>query len=181
MSEDVISLIDYDTEVQNALRGVVKSVLTSAANEGLPGDHHFYIAFDTTAPGVLMPPYLLSRFPEEMTVVVQHEYWGLKVCADYFEIGLNFNQKPELLTIPFDAIVGFVDPSVQFALQFHGGEDGIDGDTVVDEDFELDLSEDISSIKESIKEDVSSDDSKADAASEKGGDNVVSLDFNRKK
>lgn len=180
MTEDVISLIDYDSEVQNALRGVVKSVLSSAAEEGLPGEHHFYIAFNTTAPGVLIPPYLLSRFPEEMTVVVQHEYWGLKVYDDYFEIGLNFNQKPELLTIPFDAIVGFVDPSVQFALQFHGG-DGIDGDTVVDENFEIDTDEDVAIIKESAKENPSSTVSEASTEPEKGGDNVVSLDFNRKK
>ncbi|RMB11752.1 SspB family protein [Eilatimonas milleporae] len=126
--------IDYDKKVQDALRQVVRSVLTEAARDGLKGTHHFYIAFKTQADGVSVPSHLMQRFPDEMTIVLQHKFWGLKVLEDRFEVGLSFNQKPEHLVIPFEAIVGFVDPSVQFALQFHddgsvNGEEGegIDG------------------------------------------------------
>ncbi len=111
--------IDYDSKVQNALRSVVRSVLIDTEKEGLAGEHHFYIAFKTQAEGVMIPDHLVSRFPDEMTIVLQHKYWGLKIFEDYFEIGLSFNQTPEHLTIPFAAVTGFVDPSVQFALQFH--------------------------------------------------------------
>lgn len=117
------SHIDYDAKVQDALRNVVKTVLKETAENGLQGDHHFYVAFKTQAEGVNIPPQLVSRFPDEMTIVLQHKFWGLTVHDDRFEIGLSFNQKPEHLEIPFDAIVGFVDPSVQFALQFHDDQD----------------------------------------------------------
>ncbi len=112
------SLIDYDAKVQEALRYVVKSVLTETAKDGMKGDHHFYIAFKTNFEGVDIPDHLIERFPDEMTIVLQHKFWGLKVEDTYFEVGLSFNHNPELLVIPFEAIVGFVDPSVQFALQF---------------------------------------------------------------
>ncbi|MEO0499004.1 MAG: ClpXP protease specificity-enhancing factor SspB [Pseudomonadota bacterium] len=113
------SLIPYDEYVPNALRGVVYLTLANIASEGaLPGKHHFYIAFKTRAPGVDIPPHLLERYPEEMTIVVQHRYWDLKVTREGFEIGLSFNQVPAKLAVPFDAVVGFVDPSVDFALQF---------------------------------------------------------------
>lgn len=117
------SHIDYDAKVQDALRSVVKNVLLDTAKDGLMGDHHFYIAFKTQAEGVNIPAHLVSRFPDEMTIVLQHKFWGLEIHDDRFEIGLSFNQKPEHLVIPFDAIVGFVDPSVQFALQFHDESD----------------------------------------------------------
>lgn len=117
------SHIDYDAKVQDALRSVVKNVLLDTARDGLMGDHHFYIAFKTQAEGVNIPAHLVSRFPDEMTIVLQHKFWGLEIHDDRFEIGLSFNQKPEHLVIPFDAIVGFVDPSVQFALQFHDESD----------------------------------------------------------
>ena len=113
------SHIDYDTRVQSALRSVVREVLRDTAEYGLQGDHHFYVAFKTQAEGVDIPAHLASRFPDEMTIVIQHKFWGLNVYDDHFEIGLSFNQKPEHLSIPFDAVLGFVDPSVQFALQFH--------------------------------------------------------------
>ena len=118
------SYIDYDAKVQDALRSVVKTVLKDAERDGLQGDHHFYVAFKTQADGVDIPAHLASRFPDEMTIVLQHKFWGLAVHDDRFEIGLSFNQKPEHLIVPFDAIVGFVDPSVQFALQFHDENDG---------------------------------------------------------
>lgn len=113
------SLIPYDEIVQESLRGVVRRVLADvAAGGGLPGAHHFFIAFRTRHPGVDMPKHLLERYPEEMTIVIQHRYWDLLVEDDHFEIGLTFNQVPAKLLIPWTAITGFVDPAVNFALQF---------------------------------------------------------------
>ncbi|MBS3961485.1 MAG: hypothetical protein KGZ61_06600 [Sandarakinorhabdus sp.] len=113
------SLIPYDEIVQDSLRGVVRRVLGDvAASGGLPGGHHFFIAFRTRYPGVDMPKHLLERYPDEMTVVIQHRYWDLAVEDDHFEVGLTFNQVPAKLHIPYRAISGFVDPAVNFALQF---------------------------------------------------------------
>jgi hypothetical protein len=113
------SLIPYDEIVQDALRQVVRTVLERIdADGGLPGAHHFYIAFRTRAPGVSIPKHLMERYPDEMTIVIQHRYWDLIVADDHFSIGLSFNQMPSSLVIPYDAIVGFVDPAVNFALQF---------------------------------------------------------------
>ncbi|MCG2841158.1 ClpXP protease specificity-enhancing factor SspB [Sandaracinobacter sp. RS1-74] len=113
------SLIPYDEIVQDCLRGVVRRVLGDvAASGGLPGGHHFFIAFRTRYPGVDMPKHLLERYPEEMTVVLQHRYWDLAVLDEHFEVGLTFNQVPAKLSIPYKAISGFVDPAVNFALQF---------------------------------------------------------------
>ena len=113
------SLIPYDEIVQESLREVVKQVLRDIqTGGGLPGGHHFYIAFRTQFPGVEIPKHLNERYPEEMTVVVQHRYWDLSVDPDSFTIGLSFNQVPAKLVIPWKAISGFVDPSVNFALQF---------------------------------------------------------------
>lgn len=113
------SLIPYDEIVQDSLRAVVRRVLSDVAvNGGLPGGHHFFIAFRTRFPGVDMPRHLLERYPEEMTVVLQHRYWDLLVSDEHFEVGLTFNQVPAKLSIPYKAISGFVDPAVNFALQF---------------------------------------------------------------
>ncbi|KPF73490.1 hypothetical protein IP88_09185 [alpha proteobacterium AAP81b] len=113
------SLIPYDEIVQDALRTVVRRVLLRIdAEGGLPGAHHFYIAFRTRAPGVDIPRHLLERYPDEMTIVIQHRYWDLKIEEGFFEIGLSFNQVPAKLVVPFDAVTGFVDPAVNFALQF---------------------------------------------------------------
>ncbi len=117
------STIDYDSMVQDALRGVVRRILTETERDGLVGEHHFYIAFKTQVEGVDIPSRLLDRFPEEMTIVLQNRFWDLKVSEDRFQVGLSFIGQPELLTVPFDAIVGFVDPSVRFALQFHDGSE----------------------------------------------------------
>ncbi|MCA3254625.1 MAG: hypothetical protein INF91_03290 [Alphaproteobacteria bacterium] len=117
------SLIPYDEIVQDALRGVVKRVLSDIERAGnLPGDHHFYIAFRTRAPGVEMPKHLLERYPDEMTIVIQHRYWDLAVGDEKFQIGLSFNQVPAKLVIPYSAVTGFVDPYVNFALQFAAPE-----------------------------------------------------------
>lgn len=116
--------IRYDLLTQQALRGVVRSVLTDTAKKGLPGDHHFYISFDTKAAGVDMSDRLRAQYPDEMTIILQHQFWDLKVSEDEFEVGLSFGGVPERLTVPFDAINGFFDPSVQFGLQFEEVAEG---------------------------------------------------------
>jgi hypothetical protein len=110
--------IRYDLLTQQALREVVRNVLTDAAKNGLPGEHHFYIAFNTQAPGVRMSARLREQYPQEMTIILQHQFWDLAVNKDGFEVGLSFGNVPERLGIPFEAIKGFFDPSVQFGLQF---------------------------------------------------------------
>ena len=110
-------LIRYDLLVQDALRAVVRRVLADAARTGLPGDHHFNIAFKTQAPGVVVPPAIRPRFPDEMSIILQHEFWDLVVTQEAFEVSLNFSRKPERLTMPFDAITGFTDPSVPFGFK----------------------------------------------------------------
>jgi hypothetical protein len=115
MAED---LIRYDILAQDALRGVVRKVLSEVARTGLPGEHHFFISFATKAPGVRISSRLLDQYPEEMTIVLQHQYWDLAVTDTAFEVGLSFNNVPERLLVPFAAIKGFADPSVQFGLQF---------------------------------------------------------------
>ncbi len=110
--------IRYDILAQDALRGVVRSVLADAARNGLPGEHHFYITYDTGADGVRMSQRLRAQYPEEITIVLQHEFWDLKVGDKGFDVGLSFGGVRERLSVPFDAIKRFVDPSVQFALQF---------------------------------------------------------------
>ncbi|WP_194745090.1 SspB family protein [Thermaurantiacus tibetensis] len=113
------SLIPYDEIVQDCLRGVIRRVLADvAAAGGLPGGHHFYINFKTRYPGVEMPAYLVERYPDDMTIVIQHRFWDLKAEETHFEIGLTFNQVPARLKIPYAAITGFLDRAVNFALQF---------------------------------------------------------------
>ena len=118
--------IRYDILTQEALRGVVRTVLTDAAKNGLPGEHHFYISFDTRADGVRLSPRMLAQYPQEMTVVLQHQFWDLVVTDDGFEVGLSFGGIPERLAVPFAAINGFLDPSVQFGLQFVDAEESAD-------------------------------------------------------
>jgi uncharacterized protein len=110
--------IDYDTLTQDAMRGVVRTVLTQAAKSGLPGDHHFYISFDTSASGVVLSKRLKDKYPSEMTVVLQHRFWDLSVDDDGFEVKLTFDGIPERLVVPFAAIRVFFDPSVRYGLQF---------------------------------------------------------------
>ena len=110
--------MNYEQLAQNALRGVVRMALERVAQQGLPGDHHFYITFDSQHPGVKMSDWLKERYPEEMTIVVQHQYWGLAVRPDAFDITLSFQKIGEPLTVPFEAVKAFFDPSVQFMLQF---------------------------------------------------------------
>jgi len=116
--------IRYDLLTQQALRGVVRSVLTDTAKKGLPGDHHFYISLDTKADGVHISDRLRAQYPDEMTIILQHQFWDLKVSEDEFEVGLSFGGVPERLTVPYEAINGFFDPSVQFGLQFEEAAEG---------------------------------------------------------
>ncbi|MBI1261226.1 MAG: hypothetical protein GC184_05840 [Rhizobiales bacterium] len=108
----------YDRLAQDALRGVIRRALKIARDEGLPGEHHFYISFRTKAPGVEISPKLHSQYPDEMTIVLQHQFWNLDVREDGFSVDLTFNKVPEKLVIPYSAVQGFFDPSVQFGLQF---------------------------------------------------------------
>jgi uncharacterized protein len=111
-------LFHYEKMVETALRGVAREALARAARDGLRGDHHFYISFSTGAPGVVIPPQLLAKYPEEMTIVLQHQFWGLEVGEAAFSVGLSFSGRMERLTVPFAAITTFADPSVKFGLQF---------------------------------------------------------------
>jgi hypothetical protein len=153
------SLIPYDEIVQEALRAVVGRVLGEVeAAGGLPGEHHFYITFKTQGAGVDIPRHLVERFPDEMTIVIQNRFWDLRVKPDGFEVGLSFNQVPAKLIIPFAAVTGFVDPAVNFALQFQAQADDAEEDT-----------EHSSAGNDSPIEPV------------EDGSNVVSVDFTRKK
>ncbi|MDE5445180.1 hypothetical protein GWG65_27800 [Bradyrhizobium sp. CSA207] len=110
--------IRYDVLARDALRGVLRKVLTDAASHGLPGEHHFFITFVSKAEGVKISPRLLAQYPEEMTIILQHQFWDLTVLEDRFEVGLSFGGIPERLVVPFAAIKSFLDPSVKFGLQF---------------------------------------------------------------
>jgi uncharacterized protein len=114
--------IRYDVLARDALRGVLRKVLTDAAAQGLPGEHHFFITFLSTAEGVKLSPRLLAQYPEEMTIILQHQFWDLVVTEDRFEVGLSFGGVPERLVVPFNSIKSFFDPSVQFGLQFEASE-----------------------------------------------------------
>ena len=108
----------YDALVDDALRSVVRRVLTQVAEKGLPGSHHFYITFRSTDPGVELPDYLRAKYPEEMTIVLQHQYWDLDARRGFFEVTVSFNKQQERIKVPFAALSAFVDPSVRFGLQF---------------------------------------------------------------
>jgi len=108
----------YDALVDDALRSVVRRVLTQVADKGLPGSHHFYISFRSNDPGVVLPEYLRSKYPDEMTIVLQHQYWDLIVAPAHFEVTVSFNKQQERIKVPFAALSAFVDPSVRFGLQF---------------------------------------------------------------
>jgi uncharacterized protein len=153
------SLIPYDDIVQEALRAVVGRVLNQVVDGGgvLPGGHHFYITFKTAAPGVDIPAHLSQRFPDEMTIVLQNKFWDLVVGDEQFSVGLSFNQMPSKLVVPYSAITAFVDPAVDFGLQFQAvssGDDAPDHDEA-ENDTPVVTAED--------------------------GSNVVSVDFGRKK
>ena len=127
----IVDHMDYAEMTQNALRGVIRQALLRAANEGLPGEHHFYVTFLTRARGVVMPEDVLAKYPTEITIVLQHQYRDLKVFDENFHVTLSFGGIPRVLKIPFNAIIRFVDPSVEFALDFDFDID--EGDEAQDE------------------------------------------------
>lgn len=112
----------YDVMAQEALRGVIRAALKVARDKGLPGEHHFYISFRTDAPGVDISERLRKQYPEEITIVLQHQFWNLEVMEDRFSVDLTFSKIPERLVVPYAAVQGFFDPSVQFGLQFEAGQ-----------------------------------------------------------
>ncbi len=116
-------LMNYNDMVQDALRGVVKLALEKIIDDGLPGEHHFYVAFKTGADGVEVPPHLIEQYPDEMTIVLQHQFWDLEITDSFFALKLNFSQVPASLKVPYAALTGFFDPSVQFGLQFQSSKD----------------------------------------------------------
>ena len=166
MSDDTPeSLIPYDEIVQDALRAVVGRVLREVERTGdLPGDHHFYITFKTRMPDVAIPKHLVDKFPDEMTIVIQHRFWDLKVEEDSFSVGLSFGGVPASLHVPFAAVTQFHDPAVEFALTFHA-----DAEEVPAEEHE------------EAGNDAPDATVEADAEAREDGSNVVSVDFTRKK
>ncbi len=157
MSEDATdSLIPYDEIVQEALRAVVGRVLRQVEADGLPGGHHFYITFKTRAAGVDIPAHLVAKFPEDMTIVLQNRYWDLAVDDTGFQVKLSFNQVASLLIVPFSAITAFVDPAVDFGLQFQVDADAAPIDP---------------------PDDAEND---APVSSSSDGSNVVSVDFGKR-
>lgn len=116
--------IGYQTLTDAALRGVVCETLRRAEKQGLVGSHHFYITFKTAYPGVDIPDFLHEQYPDEMTIILQHQFWGLKVTDEFFEVSLSFRKIPTSLKIPFAALAAFADPGVQFGLQFRGEDNG---------------------------------------------------------
>lgn len=167
--------IRYDILAQDALRGVIRKVLTEVAATGhLPGEHHFFITFLTGAPGVRISQHLKSKYAEQMTIVVQHQFWDMKVTESQFEIGLSFSDTPEKLVIPFNAIRGFYDPSVNFELEFDV--------PAVEEDEGAEITAYPLATGEKIEEPVDGKPEDGDKPTgDKPGASVVSLDSFRKK
>ena len=159
------SLIPYDEIVQDALRAVVSRVLGEVEQTGaLPGEHHFYITFKTRAPGVSIPKHLLERFPDEMTIVIQHRFWDLKVEEDNFSVGLSFGGVPAMLHVPFAAVTQFHDPAVEFALTFQAAAE------MQPDEHEAAGNDTPAEVEDAVEGETRED-----------GSNVVSVDFTRKK
>jgi hypothetical protein len=129
---DVGDDLQYDVMVENALRGVVRQALAQVSERGLPGEHHFYITFRSDHPDVQMPEHLRERYPREMTIVLQYQFWDLEVGEEGFAATLSFNNRSERLQVPFDAVIAFADPSVRFGLQFDAGEEDASGESDAD-------------------------------------------------
>jgi hypothetical protein len=125
MSED---MMDYQSMVERAMKSVVREALLKVGEDGLPGEHHLYITFRTQDERVEISDRLISQYPEEMTIVLQHQFWGLEISEDAFEITLSFSGTNERLFVPFDSVVGFADPSVNFGLQFKAADTEFAGD-----------------------------------------------------
>jgi len=171
-------LLGYNEMVEQAMRSVVRQALTHAAENGLPGNHHFYVTFNTDHPDVFMPDHLRQQYPSEMTIVLQHQFWGLEIDEDGFDVTLSFNKQPERLRIPFESLVTFADPSVNFGLQFHvdpGEDESAREAKPVASDPEIDVEEILQAEEATLEQD------EGDGKPSDGGDNIVTLDTFRKK
>lgn len=162
--------IDYGKLVDRAMRGVLRDALEIARDQGLPGEHNFYITFETQKTGVDISPVLSTQYPEEMTIVLEHQFWDLDVTEDSFAVSLSFGGKRERLFVPYDAVTAFVDPSVKFGLQF-GQEEGAGIAQLNNEDDDADSNQ--------VTADATSETPAADLATDDG--TVVALDSFRKK
>ncbi|QKV17253.1 SspB family protein [Oricola thermophila] len=181
MTEDMIR---YDILVQDALRGVIRKVLSEVAKTGLPGNHHFFITFVTNAPGVKVSNRMREQYPEQMTIVLQHQFWDLEVSDTAFDVGLSFSDVPEKLHVPFAAIRGFYDPSVNFELEFDV-ENADASAPVQDEPAEEEVEESAepASLPSAPRKKAGKDEAataKEEAEVPAGGADVVSLDSFRK-
>jgi hypothetical protein len=162
------TVLRYDKMVEDALRGVLREALMASIN-GLPGGHHFYITFRTRYPGVDVAPYLQTQYPDEMTIVLQHQFWGLEVTQDWFEVTLSFNRMNERLHIPFAAVTAFADPSAKFGLQFQADTTVEAVQPAVADETQPSAESDASPAKD------------APSASDEAGAQVITLDAFRKK
>lgn len=175
--DDFDPILRYDKMVEKALRSVVRHALDHVIKDGLPGDHHFYITFMTQFPGVELPPYLKEQYPDEMTIVLQYQFYGLEVDEERMVVTLSFNNVPERLVIPLEAVTIFADPSVNFALQFQP-IDEYDYDDEFDEFAEQFSKFEEEALKETSKK---KDDKKTGDDDDDKGGKVISLDSFRKK
>lgn len=162
---DNMETLRYDRWIEDALKSVVRKALSYCQQNGLPGEHHFYVTFATDHPAVILPDSLRDQYPEEITIVIEHEYWDLEVTDEYFDIVLSFNDIKTPIHVPFEAITGFADPSVKFGLQF-----------------KMELLEDADDLDDDDPDDDPvGDDTSAEADEDENKDNVVALDAFRKK
>lgn len=164
----------YDIWIETALRGVVRQALDQAATEGLSDNHHFYITFKTDFPGVVMPDSLRAQYPEEITIVLQYEYWDLEIEDDMFHVTLSFNNERSPLSVPYEAISAFADPAVKFGLQLK--LDGLPSD----EEADLFPDDELEAFEDNLAQDTPQKSKKAEAAEEKMGE-VIDLGAFRKK
>ena len=159
-------LLQYDRLVERALKNVVREALNYVAEHGLPGSHHLYITFRTDHPDVVLPDELREKYPIEMTIVLQYQFWELIVEKDVFKVTLSFNEQPQQLTIPFAAVNAFADPSVNFTLQFQSSDTAAQNDDAVERE---------------LTDGAGDDDAAADSDDDRGKDNVVALETFRNK
>lgn len=174
----------YDRMVEDALRGVVRRALTEVASSGLPGDHHFYLTFRTTESGVHIAQALRSQYPKEMTIVLQHQFWGLEVNEDHFAVTLSFGGKHERLVVPYRAVVSFADPSVKFGLQFESAVagDATEGEGVDTAKGRTVTPKDLNDLPRSVvRAEAAGDAAEKASDAAKSGAQILALDAFRKK
>ncbi len=160
---DYMESLRYDRWIEDALKGVVRQALLFCQEHGLPGEHHFYVTFSTDHPDVIVPESLHAQYPEEITIVLEHEFWDLEVTDDYFDVVLSFNDVKTPIHVPFSAVTGFADPSVKFGLQF-----------------KMEFSEDDGELDEDEEEFLESE-LEAEGQEDNDKDNVIALDAFRNK